>query len=251
MTWAFSSKNLALNLHGECSMSPWWLDEKTSFEVGRNQKVLLETFDVVPRAHVHARMNTVASPNLFHSLCFIFLKNADSDPMKCFYRPLVVSMKRISCCSVAQLCPILCNTMDCTRQASLSFTVSRSLLKLMSVESVMPSNHLILCFPLLLLPSVFPSTRVFSNELALCIRWPKYWSFSFSISPSNEYSELISFRMDWFDLLAVQGTLKSLLKHHSSKASILWCSDFFMVHLSHPYMTTGKTSALTALGQTT
>ena len=171
--------------------------------------------------------------------------------MKCFYRPLVVSMKRISCCSVAQLCPILCNTMDCTRQASLSFTVSRSLLKLMSVESVMPSNHLILCFPLLLLPSVFPSTRVFSNELALCIRWPKYWSFSFSTSPSNEYSELISFRMDWFDLLAVQGTLKSLLKHHSSKASILWCSDFFMVHLSHPYMTTGKTSALTALGQTT
>ena len=114
------------------------------------------------------------------------------------------------------------------------------------------SNHLILCFPLFLLPSVFPSTRVFSTELALCIKCPKYWSFSFSISPSNEYSleELVSFRMSWFDLLAVQGTLKSLLQHHSSKA-ILWCSAFFMVQLSHPYMATGKTIALTALGQTT
>ena len=116
-------------------------------------------------------------------------------------------------------------------QASLSFTISQSLLKLMSIESVMPSNHLILCCPLLLLPSIFPSIRVFSNDLgsALCIRWPKYWSFSFSISSSNEYSRLISFRIDWFDLLAVQGTLKSLLQHHSSKASILQCSAFFMV----------------------
>ena len=109
-------------------------------------------------------------------------------------------------------------------QASLSFTISQSLLKLMPIESVMPSKNLILCRPLLLLPSIFPSIRVFSNESVLCIRWPKYWSFSFSISPSNEYSGLMSFRMDWFDLLAVQGTLKSLLQHHSSKASILWCS---------------------------
>ena len=115
----------------------------------------------------------------------------------------------------------------------------------MSIVLVMPSNHLILCHPLLLRPSIFPSIRVFSNESALHIRWPKYWSFSFSISPSNEHSGLISFRMDWMDLLAVQGTLKSLLQHHSSKASILWCSAFFIVQLSHPYMTTGKTIALT------
>ena len=114
-------------------------------------------------------------------------------------------------------------------QTFLSFTISQSLSKLMSTESVMPSNHLILCCPLLLLPSIFPSIRVFSNELALHIRWPKYWSFSFSISPSNKYSGLISFKIDWLDLLAVQGTLKSLLRHHSSKASILWCSAFFMV----------------------
>ena len=123
-------------------------------------------------------------------------------------------------------------------------TTSWSLLKLMSIESVMPSNHLILCRPLLLLPSIFPSIRVFSNKSALRIR-PKYWSFSFSISPSNEYLGLISFRMDWLDLLAVQGTLKSLLQYHSSKASILWCSAFFIVQLSHPYMTAGKTIALT------
>ena len=130
-------------------------------------------------------------------------------------------------------------------QASLSITNSWSLLKVMSIESVMPSNHLILCHPLLLLPSVFPSIRVFSNEAVLCIRWPKYWSFSFSISPSNEYSGLMSFRIDWLNLLAVQGTLKSLLQHHSSKASVLQHLDFFMVQLSHPYMTTGKTIALT------
>ena len=130
-------------------------------------------------------------------------------------------------------------------QASLSITNSWSLLKFMSIESVMPSNHLILCHSLLLSPSIFPSIRVFSNESALCITWPKYWSFSFSISPSNEYSRLISFRMDWLDLLAVQGSLKSLLQHHSSKASIFWHSAFFMVQLSHLYMTTGKTKALT------
>ena len=130
-------------------------------------------------------------------------------------------------------------------QASLSIASSRSLRKLMSIESVMPSNHLILCRPLLLLPSIFPSISVFSNESALCNRWQKYWSFSFNISPCNEYSGLISFRMDWLDLLAVQGTLKNLLQHHSSKASILWCSAFFIVQLSHLYMTTGKTIALT------
>ena len=125
------------------------------------------------------------------------------------------------------------------RQASLSITNSCSLLKLMSITWVMPSNHLILCHLLLLWSSIFPSTRVFSNESVLHIRWPKYWSFSFSVSPSNEYSGLIAFRMDWLDLLAVQGTLKSLLQHHSSKASILWHSAFFIVQVSHPYMTTG------------
>ena len=129
-------------------------------------------------------------------------------------------------------------------QAALSITNSQSLPKLMSIESVMPSNHLILCHPFLL-PSIFPSIRVFSNESTLHMRWPKYWGFSLSISPSNEHPGLISFRMDWLDLLAVQGTLKSLLQQHSSKASILQCSDFFIVQLSHPYMTTGKTIALT------
>ena len=130
-------------------------------------------------------------------------------------------------------------------QASLSIINSQSLLKLMSIESVMPSNHLILCHPLLLLPSIFPSIRVFSSESVLHVRWPKYWSFSFSISASSEYSRLISFRIDWFDLLAVQGALRNLLQHHSSKASILQCSALFMVQLSHPYMTTGKAIALT------
>ena len=136
-------------------------------------------------------------------------------------------------------------TWTIARQASLSITNFQTLFKRMSIESVMPSNHLILCCPLLLLPLIFPRIRVFSNELVLCIRWPKYCSFSFSISPSNEYSGLISFRIDWFALLAVQGTLKSLLQHHSLKASILRCSVFFTVQLSHPYMTTGKTIVLT------
>ena len=131
------------------------------------------------------------------------------------------------------------------RQASLSITNSWSLFKLIFIESVMPSNHLILCCPLLLLPSIFPSIRVFSNESAFHIRWPNYWSFSFDISPSNEHPGLISFRMGWLDLFAVQGTLKSLLQHHSSKAWILQHSTFFIVQLSHPYMTTGKTIALT------
>ena len=135
--------------------------------------------------------------------------------------------------------------MDRVHQASLSITNSRSLHKLMSIKSVMPSNHLILCHPLLLPPSIFPSIRVFSKESVLHIRWPKYWNFSFSNSPSSEYSGVISFRMDWLDLLAVQGTLKTLPQNHSSRASILRCSDFFIVQISHPYMTTGKTIALT------
>ena len=130
------------------------------------------------------------------------------------------------------------------QQASLSITNSRILPKLIYIALVMPSNHLILCHPLLPLPSIFPSLRVFSNESVLCIRWPEYWNFSFSISPSNEHSGLISFRVDWLDLLAVQRTLKSL-QHHSSKASVLWCSAFFILQLPHPYITTGKTIALT------
>ena len=141
---------------------------------------------------------------------------------------------------VAQFCPTLCDPRTAARKASLFITNSQSLLKFMSIESVMPSNHLILCRPLLLLPSIFPSIRVFSNESVLCMRWPKYWSFSFNISPSDEHPGLITFRMDWLDFLAVQGTLKSLLQHHSSKASILQCSAFFRVQLSHPYMTIGK-----------
>ena len=149
-----------------------------------------------------------------------------------------------------QLSPLSCVRLFATpwtaaRQAALSITNSQSLLKLMSIESVMPSNRLILCHPLLLPPSIFPSIRVFSNESALRIRWTKYWSFSFKISPSKEHPGLISFRMDWLDLLAVQGTLKSLLQHHSSKTSVLMCSAFFTVQLSHPYVTIGKTIALT------
>ena len=144
-----------------------------------------------------------------------------------------------------QSCLTLCDPMNCSRQAFLSITNSQSLPKLMSVESVMPSSHFILCHPLLLLPLIFPRIKVFSNESALCIGWPKYWSFSFNISPSNEHSGLISFRIDWLDLLAEHGTLKSLLQHHNSKALILQCSTFFIMQLSHPYMTTGKTIALT------
>ena len=147
--------------------------------------------------------------------------------------------------SVMQSYPLFATPWTAARQASLSITNSLSLLKLMSVELMLPSNYLILCRPLLLLPSIFPSIRVFSNESVLLFRWPKYWNFSFSISPSNEYSGLISFRMDRLNLLAVQGTIKSLLQHHSSKASILQRSPFFIVQLSHPYMTTGKTIALT------
>ena len=140
--------------------------------------------------------------------------------------------------------------MDCSTPGFLSFTVSQSLLKLMSIELMMPSNHLILCHHFIFLPSIFPSIRVFSIELAVCIRWPKYGSFSFSISPSSEYSWLISFRTDWFDFLAIQGTLKSVLQHRSLIASVLRCSSFFMVQLSHPYTTTGKTMDLCWLNDT-
>ena len=163
---------------------------------------------------------------------------------------LILGICDVSCVShssIAQLCPTLCNSVDCRMQASLSFTNSGALLKLMSIKLVMLSNHLILCCPLLLL-SVFFFLRsffFFFKKSILHIRWPKYWSFIFSISPSKEYSGLISFRIDSIGLLAVQGTLKSLLQHHSSKASILWCSAFLMVHISHPDMTTGKTVPMT------
>ena len=143
--------------------------------------------------------------------------------------------------SVTQCVQLFVTPWTAARQASLSITISWSLPKLMSIELVMPSNHLTLCHPLLHLPLIFPSIKVFSNESVLSIRWPKYWSFSFSISPSKEYSGWISFRVDWLDLLAVQGNIKSLLQHHSSKASILQCSAFFIVQLSHPYMTPGET----------
>ena len=146
-------------------------------------------------------------------------------------------------CSLTESCPVLCDPMNCSRLGLLSFMISQNLLKLMSIESMMPSNHLILCRPLLFLPSIFPSIRIVFNESALCIRWPEYSSFS--ISTSNEYSRLISFRIDWFDLLAVQRTLKNFLQHHTSKSSILQSSAFFMIQLSHPYMTTGITIALT------
>ena len=154
-------------------------------------------------------------------------------------------MTLIQFTSVAQSFMTPCAPWAAACQASLSTTNSWSLHKLMPIKSVMPFNHLILCCPLLLLPSIFSGIRVFSNESALHIRWPKYWSFNLSISPSNEYSRLISFKVDWLDLLAVQRTLKSLLQHHSSKASVLWCSAFFIVQLSHSYVTLGKTIALT------
>ena len=169
----------------------------------------------------------------------------------CFFRILdeipCFSLKsmRLTISSVAQSSPTLCNPMDCSTPVSQSINNSQSLHKLMSIKSVMPSNYLLLSCPLLLPPSIFTSIRVFSNESVLQIRWPKYWSFSFSISLSNKYPGLISFRMDWLNLLADQGTLKSLLQHHSSKTSTLQHSAFFLVQLSHPYMTTGKTIALT------
>ena len=170
-------------------------------------------------------------------MCSFIINNNTIGRRRCF-SVLISSVQWLICVQ------LFATPYTAAHQASLSITNSWSLPKLMSIESVMLSNHLIFSHPLLLLPSILPSIRVFSNESALHIRWPKYWSFSSSISPSNEYSGLISFRINWFDLLAVQGTLKSLLQHHSSKASILWHSAFFMVQLSHPYMTTGKTIAL-------
>ena len=166
----------------------------------------------------------------------LFINQTLNSARTCFY---------LQFSSVSQSCSTLCDPRTAAHLASLSITNSQSPSKPMSIESVMPSNQLILCRPLLLLPSIFPSIRVFFSESALHVRWPKYWSFSFSISPSSEHPGLISFRMDWLDLLAVQGTLMSPLQHHSSKASILWHSAFFIVQLSHPYMTTGKTIALT------
>ena len=161
------------------------------------------------------------------------------------FPPGLAILSSIQFSSIAQLWPTLCNPMDCNTPRFPAITNSLSLLKPMSIESVMSSNHLILCHPLILLPSIFASIMVFSNESVLHIRCPNYRSFSFSISPSNDYSGLIPFRMDWLDLLTVQGTLKSLLQHHSSKASILQCSTFFIVQLSHLHMTTGKTIGLT------
>ena len=172
------------------------------------------------------------------------LMTSEADALK-HWSPTMNQSPEYQFSSVVQSCPTLCDPMNCSMPGLQSITSSRSSLKLMSIESVMPSSHLILCHSLLLLPPIPPSIRVFSNESTLHMRWPKFWSFSFSISPSNEHPELISFRIDWLDLLAVQGTLKSLLQHHSSKASILQHSAFFTVQLSHPNMTTGKTIALT------
>ena len=182
--------------------------------------------------------------SIVFSLRSLTLTSASSrlllNPFSIFFSSIIVFFSSVtSVSSVTQSCLTLCDLMDCS-MPGFPVLYSWSLLRLISITSVMQSSHLILCHPLFLLPSIFPSIRVFSNESVLHIRWPKYWSFSFIISPSNEYSGLRPFRMDWLDLLAVQGTLKSLLQHHSSKASILQCSAFFIVQLSHPYMTTGK-----------
>ena len=173
-----------------------------------------------------------------------FQKGRERDAKRFFFNNYFILLIQFSSVQFSHSIRLFATLWTAARQTSLSFTNAWSLLKLMSIESVMPSNHLIICCPLLLLPSIFPSIRIFSNESVLCIRWPNYWGFSFSISPFKENSGLISFRMDWLGLLAVQGTLKSFLQHHSSKASILWCLAFFILQLSHPYMTTGKTIAL-------
>ena len=180
--------------------------------------------------------------NCFYQLLIFYFQPINSSANNLSTKILIQTFSSVRSFSDVQ---IFVTPWTAACQASLSFTISQSLLRLMSIESMMPSNHLILCCSLLPPPSIFLSIRVFSNKSVLRIRWPNYWSFSFRISPSNEHSGLISFRFDWFDLLAVQGTLKSLLQHHSSKASILWCSALFIVQLSYPYMTTGKTIALT------
>ena len=187
----------------------------------------------------HNVLNTFCSKRNFH-----FKKHLKITQVTKTYR-LYWNLKFLSSVQSLSRVWLFVTPWTAARQASLFITNSQSPPKPMSIKSVMLSNHLILCHPLLLLPSIFPSIRVFSNESALCIRWPKYWSFSFNISPTNEHPGLISFSMDWLDLTAVQGPLKSLLQHYSSKASILWCSAFFIVQLSHSYMTTGKTIALT------
>ena len=180
-------------------------------------------------------------------MSFFYSNSLSKDSVCCVYlvHPATKTITQFSSVQSLSHIQLFATPWTTAHQAYLSIPNSWSLLKLMSIELVMPSNHLILCRPLLLPPSIFPSIRVFPNESALCIRFPNYWSFSFNISPSNEHSGLIFFRIDWLDLLAVQGTLKSLLQHHSSKASIFRCSTFFIVQLSHPYMTTGKTIALT------
>ena len=188
----------------------------------------------------HVKTNSRQTPNL--SVEGKAIKLTEDNKENIF---MTLQQAKHGCCfSVTQSCLTLCDPWTAARQAYLSFTISWSLLKLMSIESVMPSNHLILWYPFLLLPSISPSIRFFPNESTLYIRWPKYWSFSFSISPSNEYSGLISFKIDWFDLLAVQRTLKGLYQHRSSKALILQHSAFFIVQLSHPYMNTGKLQLL-------
>ena len=188
------------------------------------------------RAQMQGRPAWVCSP--------AHLFTCDVTSGKCF-KPSGLFLHGYSSVQLHSHVQLFATAWTTAHQASLSLTNSQSLLKLMFIESVMASSHLILCGPLFLLLSIFPSIRVFSNESALYIMWPKYWSFSFSVSPSTEYSGPISFRIDWLDLLVVQGILKNLLQHHSSKALILWCSAFFIVQLSHPYMTTGKTRALT------
>ena len=180
--------------------------------------------------------------NCFYQLLIFYFQPINSSANNLSTKILIQTFSSVRSFSDVQ---IFVTPWTAACQASLPINNCQSLLKLMSIESMMPSNHLILCCSLLPPPSIFLSIRVFSNKLVLRIRWPNYWSFSFRISPSNEHSGLISFRFDWFDLLAVQGTLKSLLQHHSSKASILWCSALFIVQLSYPYMTTGKTIALT------
>ena len=192
--------------------------------------------------HPWVEFETIKSKIIFHTKVNFEWKLLVEQIQSSLYARRIIQLSSVQLLSHVQLFATLWIT---ACQASLSITNSWSLLKLMSIESVMPSSHLILCHSLLLLPPIPPSIRVFSNESALRMRWPKHWSFRFSISPSNEHPGLISFRMDWLDLFAVQGTLKSLLQHHSSKASIFRHAAFFTVQLSHPYMTTGKTIALT------
>ena len=215
--------------------------------IGRSlmKSVTVDIISIISTCSVSHIIFLVRTPrrNLSHFLIMRICKFAEQITLLLFPVNFTLLSWSLVIVQLLSHVPLFATPWTAARQASLSFTISWSLIKLMSMESVMPSNHPILCRPFLLLPSIFPSTRVFSNESALHIRWPKYWSFS--ISPSSEYSGLVSFRMDWFDLPEVQWTRKSLLQHHSSKASILQHSAFFMVQLSHPYMTTEKTTALT------